>query len=659
MRKLLIALLCLAPAAAATERLPEPARAALAAADWPKLAELLAPAAGKDDAPENVRYWYGVALERQGQYGPAIPHLDAALRANPRDVTAARLLARAARETLDAGALDAALAAFPADGEILTDACRFHLRMCKRKHRGGDDSDKNESIAHKRRSLAFGRRAVAAAPDSADARIALARTLYWGNRTGEAARQLAYADRLAPLGYEAYDLLARCYMEIGAYDEAAAAYAAERELNPVKAHEVDWPRGMALWKAGRHAEAVEVFRSVFESNHPHLKVRYQLGRAAYDAGDYALALYCLRESYRLDRNLDALAWAARCAYDMGQDQLARTLADEAIAAKKDDKKGAPAMWHFVRGRALWQLGEKKAAAADLEKAVEKEPGNREYVEWAVYAYRELDDPLPILHVTKLFGRAGHPREAVAMIKAVQKRWPKPNLRDERARRYGGAAPELALTTMAEMYDQLGMPKLAWALYRRNIGPFSIPVNSWASWLAVRGGDLVSANLLFTQLTRRGSDWGKQRGYYGLAYLSLCKDDAAGARAAAGKITHERFRPMLPTVEHWAGVIAKEDGAGEKLDPVDLLGFCGVWHGWTGLQIDGLLPGSPLLSTTPPLRARDVLITVDGYQLHNAACVANLRKRPIPEEPVVVVVRRGDDIFEVSVDLAAAKEGAAR
>ena len=317
------------------------------------------------------------------------------------------------------------------------------------------------------------------------------------------------------------------------------------------------------------------------------------------------------------------------------------------------------MWHFVRGRALWQLGEKKAAAADLEKAVEKEPGNREYVEWAIYAYRKLDDPLPILYVSTLFGRAGHPREAVSMIKAVQKRWPRPNLRDERARRYGGTAPELALTTMAEMYDKLGMPKLAWTLYRRNIGPFSIPVSSWASWLAVRGDDLTSAGLLFTQLTRRGSDWGKQRGYYGLAYVSLCKGEAAGARDWAGKITHERFKPMLPTVEHWAAVVAKEEGAADRLDVVDLLGFCGVWHGWTGLLIDGLLPGSPLLSTTPPLRPRDVLLTVDGYQLHNAACVANLRKRPIPEEPVVVVVRRGDDIFEVTADLAAAKKGAGR
>jgi len=397
MRTPLLAIFCLAPLAAAQERLPDAARAAIAATDWPKLAEALQPAAEKQDAAENVRYWYGVALFRQGQFPPAIHHLVAVLKSNPRDVTAARLLARAGYETATQEAVDAALAVFPAAAEVLTQACRLRVRLSKRAYRGGAEADTNESLDYERRAVALGRRAVAADPAHVGARIALARALYWGNETAQAAHQLEFADRIGPLGYEAYDLLARCYKAGGAHQKAAEAYAAERELNPVKAHEVDWPRGMALWRAGHHAEAVEAFRGVFRSNHAHLKVRYQLGRAAYDNGDYPLALYCLREAYRVDGNVEAAAWAARCAYDMGQDKLARTLIDEAIATRKG--KG-PALWHFVRGRALWQLGEKKAAAADLEKAVEGDPGNREYVEWAVYAFRELDDPLPIIYITR-------------------------------------------------------------------------------------------------------------------------------------------------------------------------------------------------------------------------------------------------------------------
>jgi tetratricopeptide (TPR) repeat protein len=650
--------------------LPQEAATAIEAGDWTKVAEALQPLAeGESEPGEEIHYWYGVALYEQGHYDTAVKHLAAALEANPQSRSTARYLARAAFEARSTPTIEQALAAFPDDSVILCLLGRRHIHLFNYYYESSYRADNTVAYLHLEQMIDCERRAVAADPTDVEARLWLAKALKRHLDTEEAIEQILIADRLEPLGYDAYVLLGDCYVQADDDASAAEAYAVAAELSPAEALRIDWERGLALWRAERNDEAVEVFRDIFRRDNQHLQVRFMLGRAAYDAGDYALALFGFREAFAVDERLDALAWSARCAYDLGQDELAVELVNKAIDAgqarmPEGETYSVPSMWLWVRGRALWQLGHEEEAVVDLEEAARKQPSNEDYATWAIYAFRRLKDPFGIVRVVRRYGNNGHAEEGLQLLQEVMRMWRFPPRTDHLGKRYAGGLSGQVYGAAAELQDELGHYRTAYLLARQAGYSSRRTASSWSSWLAFRTGKTEEAERMFALLADKGSsDWAKQLGEFGLTYMALLRRDAEAARTHANAIVDENLEIVVPTALAWADVFAGTDGAAEKLTPFDLLGVYGTWYDGEeferGLTIQGLIPGSPLANVVPKIEPLDVIIRAGDQWLQSDAGVRAYREAPMPDGPTRVVLRRGDHVFEVYVDLAAARAAAAR
>ncbi len=198
-------------------------------------------------------------------------------------------------------------------------------------------------------------------------------------------------------------------------------------------------------------------------------------------------------------------------------------------------------------------------------------------------------------------------------------------------------------------------KAGWGCKRR--------INTWSGWVMLRGGRIDEAQGIFDRMSREGkTEFTKQESHTALALLALRRGDADAARTHAEAVTEKVFKASADTMRRWADVLSGRDGAADALDTFDLLGtlnsgFSG-WKYQRGLYIRALLRGSPLTRTAPPVRPKDVVVRMGKRHLCTWESVASLRQTPIPEGKTVVLVRRGDETFEVTVDLAATRAAAA-
>jgi len=642
--------------------LPDGALDAIQAGEWEKLSSLLAPLT-KDgaDPGEQVRHWYGVALFHQGKMGEAIPQFTAAIKANPRCVTSGQYLARAGRAAKSDEAIETAVAAFPADSVVLGEAAQhFFRRYYWYMHPRSTEGERRTGRKRLRRGIELARTAVALDPANTDARVFLAKALKEAGHYDEAIENLLIADRIRPLGWEAYLLLADCFEWVSDWSSAAECYVAVAKTAPVQAHSANWLRAMALWRADRDDEAVEAFRQFFRDDFMHTKVRYYLGRAAYDAGDYPLALFAFRESYQADSKLDALAWSARCAYELGQDELALQLIDRAIAEGKGRDKDfyVYSSWNFTRGRALWQLGRKKEAAVELEEAARK-VSTKDHVTWAIHAFQELDDPFGIIRVVRWYGREGHAKEAIPLLAEVPKLYPGFRFRDHRGKHYTGGVPYQTSVAVADVYEAAGDYRAAWFVYKQIGRGSPRTANAWTSWVAVRADALDEARKMFEVLTKRkGSKGDRKRGHFGLLYLSLLARDGEAAQEHIRGFVTNGGRGNMTTLLRWAKFYAGDPAALDEMNAYDLLGvfddgFTGSSYE-RGVAIMGLLPDSPLAAGGYPVKPRDTLFMVDDWQLRDDLALAGL-KAEMPKGPTTVVIRRGYPRFEITVDLEKVRE----
>jgi len=643
---------------------PPEAAAAIEAGDWEQVMKVLEPLAKETEPGEPVHYWYGLALHHQDNTSMSLKHLNAALELNPASKLTAHQIARVALAhsiVVEPEQLAPALAAFPNDPLVLTAVGAIEHEQYARHYK----PRKDDTVAwcHLEQAQDYLRRAIALDPASVTARFEMVETLEKLEQWDRAIEHLLIADSLEPLGHEAYVMLGQLYDGAADYSAAADAYALAIEMAPAQTQKVERERAEALLNARRYDEAVEAFRIAFNANIMDRTVRFMLGQAAYEAGDYPLALYCFQESLRVDNNADALVWSAKCAYDMEQDKLAVKLVNQAIEMRKErqgDDVHIPALWRFVRGRALWQLGEKKAAMEDLDKASEFDGGNWQYARWAIYAARQLNDPYSVVRAAKNYGNEADPWEAMRVIRQVQSTWtwfpPRKDFRGQQYRR--GLAGEVS-QAIAEMYDKMNQPVSAAVMCQSAGWHGKGRVNIWSAWIRFRGGMIVDARTMFDRLARNGaSELTKQKGHGALALIALMYRDPNAVRTHAQFVNDRRYKPSTTTLLKRADILSGRAGAVDTLDTFDLLGTYGsgldgqkFQRGW---YVRALLPKSPLAQTRPPVRGKDVIIRVGKRHLGTLESIKNLRRDPVPEGNAPVLVRRGKQTFEVMVDFAAAR-----
>lgn len=648
--------------------IPKEAAEAIEAGNWEKVVTVLKPLAAEKETSEPVQYWYGVAQFHREEYSRlCIDALKKALKANPKSKITAQYLARAGSKMTDRKeaikTIQPVLEAFGNDPVILRAMGKAQARLYLSTY--WSYRDVTEPGIYLEKAREYLEKAIAINPSDYQAHIDLVEVLDLTQDSATAIKHILIADRLEPLGHEAYVMLGQMYSEMGEHSRAADALKIAIELAPAKVKEVELDLGMELLEAKRSGEAVEVFRNIFKRNNMSRKVRFLLGRAAYEDGDYPLALFGFREAYKIDQNLEGLVWSARCAYDLGQDELAVKLVNRAI---KEGKERAgegkefriDRLWHFVRGRALWQMGDKKAAINDLEEAARRDPSNEEYARWAIYGFRQLNDPFGVVRVAKQYGLKGHAREALDVIRQLEQMWTMtPPQKDHRGKEYRGGITRQTMIAIAELYDELNLSKAAAVMCYMSGYNSRASVNSWASWLMYRGGNSPEAERMFNVLAKGRTDSYKQQGFKGLAFMALLRRDGEAARKNAEAITVDYYKPMVTTTLKWADVFSDKAEAVKKLDKFDMLGIYGTsldgWKFKCGLAILGFIPGSPLKKAEPPVRPRDVVVRVGKRYLNCWASVENLRKEEIPEGKTPVVIRRGDKMFEVYVDFSAVRK----
>jgi|GEM_PF-3773363 len=633
---------------------------------WKKVEESLKPLIGSvEKTSEPVMYWYGVSLFEQQKYSASIGPLTGAFKKKPQSVATARYLARAGFRTRSTKTIEDVLEKFPQDEVILNALGRRYFSQFLQlfsKKREADNSLAYENLS---RSIRAFRKSIAANENFVDAHKRLALALHWADDESHAVRELLIADRLGALGFDSYSLLGKCYSALGDHERAETAYAAALKTNPKNWERLEWERAMALRKAGNHAEAVEILREIFRRDHAHKRVRFELGKAAYDSGDYSLALFAFNQAFQVDNSLDALVWSAKCSYDLGQDKLALKIIGRAFETrKKNTAQGNepyyPHFWHFVKGQILFQQKDYRNAVTHLEKALEDWKSNMEYASWTVLAFKRLNDPYGLVRVAKYVGKNGHPQEALKLVDGVRKGWFFPPSKDHRGKRYRGGLSWYMFRAVAEIYESQNQYRSAFIMNQQGGINSKQDVRNSAGWIAFRAGEIQEAENIFkVYLEREKTEKYRQFSHHGLAFIAIHNGNAEEARRHARKLVTKRLSYFKETLLKRADLLAGDTSVVEKFDTLDLLGVYGDWFSGSGLArglfVKGLFPKSPLEKTIPGLQAKDVILQVGSQKLINEAGLVALRKLPVPSKPVTVLVRRGRRYFEVKVDFNQVRE----
>jgi hypothetical protein len=175
--------------------------------------------------------------------------------------------------------------------------------------------------------------------------------------------------------------------------------------------------------------------------------------------------------------------------------------------------------------------------------------------------------------------------------------------------------------------------------------------------------IADARTMFDRLARNDDELTKQRAHGALALIALMYRDPNEVRTHAQRVNDKRYKPGMATLIKRADILSGRDGAVDTLDAFDLLGVYGsgldgrkFQRGW---YVRALLPQSPLAQTHPPVRPKDVVIRVGKRHLNALESIENLRQEPIPNGNTPVLVRRGEETFEVMIDFGAARAALAK
>lgn len=655
--------------------LPEAARKAIEARDWPGVVSALVPAADGTKSVA-VHFWLALAYARGGDGTRALRHVEQARALDPGDPSVAVVRALVAGDV----EMDWKKDRLAEDPRDFPDVARAQGLAYDARFARLEAEYKSKPWRRSESALGeLSRKALRALEDAIEGSEAEDAAVLWragfhALETGRPEKAVEYLGRslaIEPGGWEVHLHFARALTRVGRHAEAAPHFDRAIESAPRSAlpqvpslrASAASVRAAALLEAGRADDAVRAYRELLRLDPGFVGARRGLGDAAFAAGDLELALWAFGEAKVLEKDWAAPYWTGRCLFRLGRTEDAERLMRETIAAaakhnatwqeRGERYHAVPRPWRHWLARAQWDLGRRDEAVktvlgwnwSDLDLA---------YARWAFQACLQTEDPYGAVQVCAGLG-SDRAREAVEGIHAVLAKWPTPRAADLRAKKRlpHTFAAHLALAdiharqhdfaTAADHYVKGGYLLGTWAESSSGV------VNG--AWALHHAGRLEEAASAFAAIAAGSASWrARARVGRATALLELGRPDEVLRELEQASDAEQA--PNVDALRLWAGVAA---GAGAPRGPGDLWTLLGVVAAVPkyGVSVRAVLRGGALADAPLPLRPGDTLWRVGTTHVTDDAGIAALRALPVPSGPVEVEVHRGSRRLTFAVDLAAA------
>ena len=242
-------------------------------------------------------------------------------------------------------------------------------------------------------------RALTLASDHPDALIGLGRALITAGRLEEAERAHRRAVDLRPNFWRTHNALGRFLLRVGRTEEALAESRRVVEITPDNA--LGW-RNLAasLFSLERFDEALEACRRAIEIR-PGARSLSTLGSILFYVGRYEESAQAFERAIALQPT-DAFMWGnlgSSCQFIPGYEHRMREALERAIALARDRLERNPCDARDRAWMGCWQsnLGLHAEARESIERALQLEPSNPEFMIWACAIYHQAGEREISLH----------------------------------------------------------------------------------------------------------------------------------------------------------------------------------------------------------------------------------------------------------------------
>lgn len=417
--------------------LPTKIEDALAKAEWKTAAELLRDHV--ETQRDDVEAWYelGRSLFQAAEYPEALSAFQMAVKLRPDDRPTAVMLARTAAELGNIAALDTLPKSFAHDPDVLffSGVTALIAQRNSNEYWGRFDARFQASWSgYAIRDFQW-LAAIDPAYPGLDRRLGYC-FLQMRDRPNleQAMPHLQRATLTPDSGWEDSAALAECLTRLD-LPQSAEKHWTEAKRRGGNANELDFRRARTLREMGRSYEALEGFKRVFAAQGNYPSIRHEIGIAAFDACDFATALWAFGESRRLTGHPRDDFMIGRTAYAMGDDAWAEKVFSDTLASldkEIEDYRAAHKQedpdhfWidyqselrHYL-GRAQWGTGKRSEAIKNLEGAWQKTPWNDVYRRWLfrwVLASDDFDKAMTLVEQL-------NDQYAPAVIADILAKWP--------------------------------------------------------------------------------------------------------------------------------------------------------------------------------------------------------------------------------------------
>lgn len=477
------------------------------------------------------------------------------------------------------------------------------------------------------------------------------------DRWAEAVPLLVSALERGDETWDAWLDLATAQCGSGDMEAARASFARARELAPPQDSNsrggvsrrstcgLAWAK--ALVKRGYYREAIDAYKVIIKEQPAAEGVRHMLGEAAYRIGDLGLAVWAYTDSLALDGVAESAAGLARCWMDMGDTKIARACIERAVSMMNASERKVPAEVSLLHGQILWEAGDKPEALKHYEAAYKADPRNIDVARAAYQAFLAADDVYGALDVCRSVGNNADVPTAVEGVQEILRRWPTPRMADM-ARKKPMSHVGTAQFLLADLCWWSGKPREGVEYLRMARGLTQPRTAANASWMLFAAGDLKNAARAASEAIEsyKADPYWSDHNRVALATIRAHEGKWEDAVKALEGVKAEAAVRRAGVIRYYAAL-----QSGTLKDKPDLFHALGIvdaalrGDGW-GIEILSLLPGSPLLNASPPLRWRDRVYHIEGFgYVGSNETLKKLRPATLPAGTVVVRFLRDGERFE--------------